>query len=64
MSTPTAPCPPVGEAITGGEQARKYLPMIRSLVDAVMVRDDENAPDHAPIAVVGSLATVLSIATA
>lgn len=53
----------LGEALTGGEQAQKYLPIIRGLVDTVIVRDDENAPDRASIEVVGNLATVLSIAT-
>jgi site-specific DNA recombinase len=53
----------LGDALTSGEQAQKYLPMIRDLVEAVIVRDDENAPDRASLELVGNLSAVLAIAT-
>lgn len=53
----------LGAALTGGDQARKHLPMIRGLIDSVIVRDDENAPDRASLEVVGNLSTVLAIAS-
>ena len=53
----------LGDALTKGEHARRYLPMVRGLIDAVIVRDDANAPDRASLEVVGNLATVLAIAT-
>ena len=53
----------LGDALTKGEKAQRYLPMIRGLVEAVIVRDDESAPDRASLEVVGNLSTVLAIAT-
>ncbi|MEA3389398.1 MAG: recombinase family protein [Pseudomonadota bacterium] len=53
----------LGEALTKGDQAQRHLPMIRGLIEAVIVRDDENAPDRASLEVVGNLSSVLAIAT-
>lgn len=51
----------LGQAIAGGEKARKFLPVIRSLVEAIIVTDDPNQPDNAKVEVLGSLSSVLAL---
>ena len=51
----------LGQAISSGEKTRKFLPVIRSLVDQIIVSDDTNQPDNAKVEVVGSLANVLAL---
>ncbi|CAN5398932.1 recombinase family protein [soil metagenome] len=53
----------IGSAITKGESARKFLPVIRGLIETVVIRDDPNAPDRASVEVTGSLAAVLNLTT-
>ena len=52
----------LGDALTRGEKAQRYLPLIRGLIETVIVTNDENAPDRAALEVVGNLSSVLAIA--
>ncbi|WP_443019992.1 recombinase family protein [Sphingobium sp. JAI105] len=53
----------LGRAIAQGEKAKRFLPIIRSLIESVIINDAPNAPDRASLEVIGSLASVLAIAT-
>lgn len=53
----------LGNAIIGGKHAKKIAPVVRSLIEAVHVSNDPQAPDHARIEITGSLATVLKPAS-
>ena len=53
----------LGNALSQGQKASKFLPVIRSLVETITIRDDENAPDRAALDVTGKLASVLALAT-
>jgi site-specific DNA recombinase len=52
----------LGAAIVKGEQARKFAPIIRALVETITITDDPTAPDRAAVNVTGSLDAVLAIA--
>ena len=53
----------IGDAITRGDRAARFLPAIRALIDSVTITDDPAAPNGARVEVLGSLAAVLSVAT-
>lgn len=53
----------LGKAVVEGERARKFLPVIRGLIEAITIHDDPSQPDNAKVEVTGSLAQVLAIAT-
>lgn len=53
----------LGTALAADDRARKFLPVIRSLIGYVVVSDAPTEPDQAQIEVTGSLANVLALAT-
>ncbi len=52
----------LGAAIVTGDRAKRFLPIIRSLIESVAVTDDPRSPDRARIEVTGSLNAVLALA--
>lgn len=52
----------LGKAMAEGEKARRFLPLIRALIDTITIADDPNQPDKARVEVTGSLASVLALA--
>lgn len=53
----------IGDAMAKGEQASKFLPTIRALIESIAVTDDPAAPDRARVDITGSLAAVLNLAS-